>query len=156
MSGSVHETFKSRVSVSSAFGSPGCKPHWFQSQVLWGLPSPGWVPRGLPAVLRICELPPNCGSLCHPGGALGEPASLPPLSISIWPFNPLWKGSCSAAFLVFFRVNCSICRCRFGVSVGGSGFRVFLCCHLELPSWKQLFREIANTKRKGDGEGTHV
>lgn len=30
----------------------------------------------------------------------------------------------------FLRRNCSGCRCRFGVYVAASEFRLFLCCHL--------------------------
>ena len=58
--------------------------------------------------------------------------------------SPLWCGLsfffliCSmcrsnlSRFLVSFRGNCSICSCRFGVSVGGDQFRMHLCHCFEL------------------------
>lgn len=39
-----------------------------------------------------------------------------------------------ARFRIFFRENCFVCSCKFGVSVGGSEFRGLLCycCKPEL------------------------
>lgn len=38
---------------------------------------------------------------------------------------------CSASFWISFRVNCSICSYRFGVSVGEGEFRRLMYCHIE-------------------------
>lgn len=49
-------------------------------------------------------------------------------------FLPRFWRSCSPSYQVYFRKkNCCICSYRFGVSMGGGDFRVFLLCHLELP-----------------------
>ena len=37
-----------------------------------------------------------------------------------------------ASSLVSFRGNCSVCSCRFDVSVGGCKLSILLHCHLEL------------------------
>lgn len=41
-----------------------------------------------------------------------------------------WRN-CSTSFQALFIGNWSMCSCRFGVSVGGAEFRIFLLCHLE-------------------------
>lgn len=38
--------------------------------------------------------------------------------------------SCSISPQLFFRNNCSLHRCRFGISLGGDVFNTFLHCHL--------------------------
>ena len=43
---------------------------------------------------------------------------------------PLMCKSCSTSFWIPFEGNCSVCRCRFSVSVRGE-FRILLCCHFE-------------------------
>ena len=42
----------------------------------------------------------------------------------------MWR-SCSASFseVFVFGGKCSTCGCRFGMSVGGGEFRIFLHCH---------------------------
>lgn len=59
-----------------------------------------------------------------------ESLSLPPFSI--WSFCHLLCRSCSVIPQIF-RQNCSICRCRFIVSMRGSKFRIFLSHHLDYP-----------------------
>lgn len=72
----------------------------------------------------------------HIGGRVfGKTMSLHLLLISVYPFYPLLWRSCFSSFShLFFQREFSICNCRFGVSLGGGKFRVFLCCHLELPT----------------------
>lgn len=62
------------------------------------------------------------------------------LSLS-YPFINRWCGyfficlkcrSYVVRFWVLFRRNCSLCSCRFLVSVGEGEFTIFLCCHLVL------------------------
>lgn len=36
----------------------------------------------------------------------------------------------------FLRMNCSMCRCKFSVSVGGVGLKLPLYCHPEVPVYK--------------------
>lgn len=57
--------------------------------------------------------------------------SLPCLLLS-YPFFvvPLLHTSCSVSPQFFFRRNCSVCRDRVSVSMGGGEFRVFLRCRL--------------------------
>lgn len=45
---------------------------------------------------------------------------------------PMWR-SYSESFQVFYRENCTIYNCRFGVSVAGCEFGIFLRYHFELP-----------------------
>ena len=81
---------------------------WFPSQLQIAAP-------GMVFMVRPCLslfYPPWCGPLSR---------------------LPMWM-SCSASFQIFFRANFSTCTCRFNVSMGGVGFRIFLHCHLEPPS----------------------
>lgn len=48
------------------------------------------------------------------------------LPFFMWPLNHLLCRSCSVSHQFFFRRNCYIWRCRFGVSVGEDKFRDFL------------------------------
>ena len=64
---------------------------------------------------------------CARGEVFGETALLTLLPILMWSFYPLLWRWCLASVQVFFR---SICSCRFGVSMGGGEFRIFLCWHL--------------------------
>ena len=66
-------------------------------------------------------------------GIYGKIVSQPFLPVLMWfPSGfPDVKGLLHH-LLVFFRGNFSICSCRLGVFVGGGGFRIFPCCHLEL------------------------
>ena len=50
---------------------------------------------------------------------------------SVRSLHPLLCRSCSISSQFFFRRNCSPCRYRFSVSMGGSEFRILLHCHLE-------------------------
>lgn len=66
---------------------------------------------------------------CHMGAGVamfGETVSLPLLPTSMCPFYHLLWRSCSASFQVFFRGNCFICICRFGVFMGRGEFRFFV------------------------------
>lgn len=47
----------------------------------------------------------------------------------------------------FFRRNCSICSCKFLVSMGGGEFRIFFLCHLETEH-PVLFFESAEFSRR--------
>ena len=60
--------------------------------------------------------------------------SLPllPISLRLWPFYPLCGRRFSATFQVFFRGNCFIYSCIFGVSMGEGELRNSLHCRLEL------------------------
>lgn len=66
---------------------------------------------------------------CTRGGIFGETMSLPLPSTWLWTFHSLFLSSCSARFLGKY----SICNYRFGVSMVGGEFRIFLCCHLLMP-----------------------
>ena len=57
----------------------------------------------------------------------GDTVSPPLLPVLMWPFYPWCGGICSTTFPLFFRRNCSMCSCSFGVSTGGGDSRVFLC-----------------------------
>ena len=70
------------------------------------------------------------------GGVSVIAVSLSLLPFYMWSFYHLLCRSCSIS-LQFFLRRC-ICLCRFGVLVGGSEFRVFLCCHLG-PAPKNIF-----------------
>ena len=85
--------------------------------------------------LCIFEIPLVLG-YCTGGGVFGETMSLPLPPTLMWTFYSLFLRSCSASFLGKY----SICTCRFGVSMVGGEFRIFLCCHLELPSPYLAFR----------------
>ena len=96
----------------------------------------------------------------------GIPLDSMPLSIlpiSMWHFYCQWCRSYSVSPQFSFRRDCSICRCRFGVSVGGE-FRAFLCHHpggapLTIVSWcrnsdqnQSLFPEAEETDaQRGEG-----
>lgn len=72
---------------------------------------------------------------CAMGGVYGEIVSQSFLPISMWFSSGLLdvKGLlCQfSGFLLFIEFrNCSIYRCRFGVSMGGNEFRIFFHCHL--------------------------
>ena len=64
----------------------------------------------------------------------GETVSQPLLPILMWIFFlfTCCVGVVQLVLRFFFRGNCSVCSCRFGVSIGGGEFRILLCCHLEL------------------------
>lgn len=79
------------------------------------------------------------------------------LQFFMWSFYPSLCSRCSLG-LFFLRMNCSVCRCRFHVYVGGDGLGLSLLCHLGpsplksiLNSWsvslvrmpgKQILRQI--------------
>lgn len=88
--------------------------------------------------LLLSEIPPSGGSL-HQGWGFWQDGSLPLLPVSMWHFYPLLWRSCSASGQVFFRRNYFIWNHSFSVSVGGSGFRIFLHCHPDCPSSYHLY-----------------
>lgn len=67
-------------------------------------------------------------SHCTGDEVFGETMSLPHQPTSMWTLYHLFLRSHSASF----QLNYSICSCRFGVSVVGGEFRIFLCCHLNV------------------------
>ena len=84
-------------------------------------------------MLRVVNSLPIVGC-CSEGGVYGEIVSQPLLPILMCFFFLICSlcRSHLSRFLVSFRGNCSICSCRFGVSVGGDEFRIHLHHHLEL------------------------
>ena len=89
-------------------------------------------------------------------GVTGETTSLP-----LW---PILRGPfifcCATRFWVFFRGSCSPCSHKYGVSMGGGEFQLFLCHHLELilslegKGFKQAFHECS-TKKLGSRKSDH-
>lgn len=63
---------------------------------------------------------------------------LPFLPILMWPLYPLLCQNSSVSFQLFFREKCSICGCRFGVSMGGGEFSTFRHHYLVLPELRSL------------------
>ena len=139
---SAYEPFKSRISVLySTLNLLNISPIVYQSQMFWGLSfsagpkgwgawSGAWTPcfsgrrsvfvRPLPIVGHSTKC-----------GFLGENTSLPLHPVLMWSFYPSLLKSYLASFQAFFRGNYSMCSGKFGVSMGGGEFRLFLCCHLE-------------------------
>lgn len=125
------------------YGSPGHKPHLFLKPNILGVHCSSEGFKSWRA---------SCGAQTpHPSGrnatflrslltmgqqagcvVFGTTMSLPPPSVSIWPFYPSLWSSYSASSQVLFRANCYICRCIFSVSMGGGEFRIILCHHLQL------------------------
>lgn len=75
-------------------------------------------------------------------GAFGKTTSQLLLPTSMRPFSGLMGSSCSASFRFFFRGDCSICSCRFSVSVGGGEFMIFLCHRLGQPPSSLTFLNL--------------
>lgn len=88
---------------------------------------------GVHVVLSVISLPP-AGHHIRSGVSVDTiyPFVLP---ISMWSLYHWFCRSCSINPQFFFRSDCSICRYRFCVSVGGGKFRVFLHCYLGPSSW---------------------
>lgn len=102
---------------SSKLGVPdvGYECFALQGQAL-GLrvPSPWWGPARV--AVAVCR---DCVSL---------------LPAWMWPFSRLPCVKLLLSWLrVFFRGNCSVCRCSFSVPTGGGEFREVFCCHFESP-----------------------
>lgn len=83
----------------------------------------------------ICEIPPGCG-LPHGGGNGDIWRDCLCLSYPPWcdPFIICCEGAVQLVFRSFFRGNCSICSCLFGVFMGRGEFRCFMY-HLGPCSW---------------------
>lgn len=77
----------------------------------------GMNPLLLREKLPICEFPPNCGLM-----VTGHLCLFSPSSHILLPFTVEELFS----FLIFFKGDCSICRCRFGASLRGGEFSIFL------------------------------
>lgn len=77
--------------------------------------------------------PPTLG--CCNGGRV--PVTMPPsvLPFTMWTLYHLLRRSCWNHCHLFFRGNCSICRFKLGVFVGGDEFRVILHHLLRLGLW---------------------
>lgn len=102
---------------SSKLGVPdvGYECFALQGQAL-GLrvPSPWWGPARV--AVAVCR---DCVSL---------------LPAWMWPFSRLPCVKLLLSWLrVFFRGNCSVCRCSFSVPTGGGEFREVFCCDFESP-----------------------
>lgn len=67
------------------------------------------------------------------GGGFGETISLPRILILMWPFYPSCGVAVQLALRFFSEGIVLYIAVDFIVSVGGSEFKIFLCCHLELP-----------------------
>lgn len=75
---------------------------------------------------------PSVISLLHSGHCIGgRVLSLLGLHLSYLLYVvSLLCRNCSISSQLFFRRNFSLCKCRFGVSMGGTEFKVFLHCHV--------------------------
>lgn len=138
MSESVCGLFNSRVSVSyNLLGLLDTSHVWFSKSDILGVCLSSANPEVLcaccralnPSLLReklhICEIPSTCGSLCWGWGFWWDYVSACPIPFDV-PFFSFVVQSCSASFRVFFRETCSMCNCRFDVSLGVGEFKVFL------------------------------
>lgn len=83
----------------------------------------------LPVQSRWRGLPPYRRSMCWGCGSC-DSASPSLLLFSVSSLSPFLCRSCAVSPQFFYRWSCSVCRYRFDVFMGGSEFRVFLCCHL--------------------------
>ena len=87
---------------------------------------PGWL---------SLHTSPSAISLPPAGWRLRDRVPIDIISLSLLPISMCFLylalcKSCSISPQLFFRSNCSLHRCRFGVSLGGDEFNTFLHCHL--------------------------
>lgn len=107
----------------------GCSSLWRKSKglgcLMWGM-NPSLSRKKLFA----CEVSPDGGSPHWGWCFFGRPHLCLSDISCCGPFIICCGGGVHLV-QVFFRGNCSICSCRFGVSMGGGPFRIFLCHCLE-------------------------
>lgn len=107
-------------------------PTDFQRQGFWGLSLSDHL-KSQGARCQVQTLHSRLNSTV-PGWSLWQecvPASAASVQVGFFLFLLMCRNH-SASFWVSFRGNCSICSCRFAVSVGRSEFRGLLCFHLGL------------------------
>lgn len=72
----------------------------------------------------------------------------PHFASPLWPSSHLLWRRYSAGFRVLFARNYSIYSCRFGVSVEGDNFRIFLHHHVGLPLNTYPFKKAENHRNR--------
>ena len=158
---SLHELFKRHFSVHHSPASlVSISPIGFQSQMFWGLiyqvpvfkvgvPDVGYdpfTPQGLALSFEFSSTygsSPFCGLPQWRWSLWWDYVSDFPTWFSVVFLSFAWCEEVTPfVFRVFLRGNCSTYRSRFGVSVGGSEFRIFLRCNLQPESRLLMFKVL--------------